>query len=290
MLAAHQLVAELAQIYYEQPNDDTPRAVVAVPPRGWADDPAFVTALLAALAGNPIIQPVTTNQLFDTFPNATVCRVGCRPAAPAAGTNSRSPRSTPSECTIDGFAAAAPAARSVIVPLGDLVLAGESELLGPGQQSAVLHNAGAALDAQLSQLQIASGQSITLTSPERHPADRHRVLRALSGAGDPDHHQRQAPLCQRGDRVDRSTTTIVPGHSHSNVIYVKVRARTSGVFTVPITLTSPAGGLRLASGQIVVRSTATSIVGHHPVDRRGDRPRRVVDANLAEATLPPACG
>ncbi len=32
VLAAHQLVAELAQIYYEQPNDDTARAMVAVAP------------------------------------------------------------------------------------------------------------------------------------------------------------------------------------------------------------------------------------------------------------------
>ena len=32
VLAAHQLVAELAQIYYEKPNDDTARAMVAVAP------------------------------------------------------------------------------------------------------------------------------------------------------------------------------------------------------------------------------------------------------------------
>jgi beta-lactamase regulating signal transducer with metallopeptidase domain len=54
---------------------------------------------------------------------------------------------------------------------------------------------------------------------------------------------------------------VLPGHSHTNVVYVNVRARTSGVFTVGITLESPAGGLQLSSGQIVVRSTATSIVG-----------------------------
>ena len=39
VLAAHQLVAELAQIYYEKPNDDTARAVVAVAPPGWSDRP-----------------------------------------------------------------------------------------------------------------------------------------------------------------------------------------------------------------------------------------------------------
>ena len=56
-------------------------------------------------------------------------------------------------------------------------------------------------------------------------------------------------------------TTVLPGHSHTDVVYVNVRARTSGVFTVAITLHSPSGGLQLSSGQIIVRSTATSIVG-----------------------------
>lgn len=259
VLAAHQLVAELAQIYYEQPNDDAPRAVVAMPPRGWTDDPAFVAALLGSLVGNPIIQPVTTNQLFDTFPNATVCHVGCRPAT-AGGPDLPVGAIDTQREHIDSFAAAAPTARSVIVPLSDLVLAGESELLGPAQQSAVLHNADTALDAQLSQLQIANGQSITLTSPNGTlPIDivssaPYPVRAVLTVASD-------KLLFANGVTGWTKTTTIVPGHSHSNLFYVAVRARTSGVFTVPITLTSPTGVLRLASGQIVVRSTATSIVG-----------------------------
>ena len=67
VLAAHQLLAELAQVYYEQPNDDDPRAIVAVAPTTWPDDPAFVDALLGALDGNPIIQSVTASNLFATF-------------------------------------------------------------------------------------------------------------------------------------------------------------------------------------------------------------------------------
>jgi hypothetical protein len=259
VLAAHQLVAELAQIYYEQPNDEDPRAVVAMPPRGWADDPAFVEALLSSLAGNPIIQPVTTDQLFNTFPNPTVCRVGCRstasggPPLPAAAIGTQRQH-------INGFAAAAPTARSVIVPLEDLVLAGESELLAPAQQSAVLHNTDLALDAQLSQLQVATGQSITLTSatgtlPIDIVSSAPYAMRAVVTITS------DKLLFANGVTGYTDTTTIVPGHNHSNVIYVHVRARTSGVFTVPITLTSPTGVLRLASGQITVRSTATSIVG-----------------------------
>ena len=35
VLAAHQLAAELAQLYYERPNDISVRAVMAVAPTSW---------------------------------------------------------------------------------------------------------------------------------------------------------------------------------------------------------------------------------------------------------------
>ena len=260
VLAAHQLVAELAQIYYEQPNDDTARAVVAVPPSSWSDDPAFVNALLGAVAGNPIIQPVTVAALFATFPGATTCHSGCRlpsgsgsSGLPAAAIRTQRQR-------INSFSVAAPTARSLSAPLGDLVLAGESDLLRPSQQSAVLDNTRSAVDAQLAQLQVASGQSITLTSQQGTlPID------ILSSAPYPV----RATLTVTSDKLLfangttgwTQSTTVLPGHSHTNVVYVKVKARTSGVFTVGITLDAPSGGLLLSSGQIVVRSTATSIVG-----------------------------
>ena len=68
VLAAHQLVAELAQIYFEKPNDTTVRGVVAVAPNGWAANPTFVAALLSALDGNPVVQPVTTADCSPTWP------------------------------------------------------------------------------------------------------------------------------------------------------------------------------------------------------------------------------
>ncbi len=47
----------------------------------------------------------------------------------------------------------------------------------------------------------------------------------------------------------------------TNVVYVNVETRASGLFKVAIAVTSPAGGLVLTSGQVSVRSTATSVVG-----------------------------
>ena len=260
VLAAHQLVAELAQIYYEQPNDDTARAIVAVPPTTWPDDPAFVSALLGALHGNPIIQSVIASNLFATFTDAAGCRGPCRSLSgggtgglPAAAIRTQRQR-------VNSFATAAPTAHNLIVPLGDLVLAGESDLLRPGQQAAVLDNTGSAVDAQLKQLVVAGGQSITLTSQQgRLPIDivssaPYPVTATLTVTSD-------KLLFANGTTGWTQPTTVLPGHSHTDVVYVNVRARTSGVFTVAITLHSPSGGLQLSSGQIVVRSTATSIVG-----------------------------
>ncbi len=85
VLAAYQLSAELAQLYYEQPNGTSPRAVVAVAPTPWTDSPAFVDTLLGSLSANPMVQPVTTDQLFSLFSTAAACRNGpCRLVAPTA--------------------------------------------------------------------------------------------------------------------------------------------------------------------------------------------------------------
>jgi hypothetical protein len=47
----------------------------------------------------------------------------------------------------------------------------------------------------------------------------------------------------------------------NNVIDVRVRTRASGVFRVDVAVHSPSGGLELSSGEVDVRSTATSVVG-----------------------------
>ena len=256
VLAAHQLAAELAQIYYEKPNDTTPRGVVAVAPNDWVADPTFVTALLDALAGNPILQPVTANGLFDTLGGPTPCRDGCRllggpgTGLPAAAIRLQRQR-------INGFASAAPSARSLSQGLGDLVLTGESELLHPGQQSRVLDNAGQALDAQLTQFAVGD-QTITLTSNRAsvpisiESSAPYPVVASMTLTSD--------QLLFVANRTNQLTVPI-PLHGHTNIVDVTVQSRGSGVSKVEVSVRSPAGGLQLSSGEVEVRSTATSVVG-----------------------------
>ena len=231
-----------------------------MPPTTWSDDPAFVGALLGALRDNPIIQAITTSELFAAFTNTSACRDQCRSFSGPAGAGLPAAAIHTQRLRINSFAAAAPTAPDLTVPLGELVLAGESDLLRPDQQAAVLHNTRSAVDAQLAQLAVAGGQSVTLTSQQGTlPIDivssaPYPVTATLTVTSD-------RLLFANGTTGWTQPTTVLPGHSHTNVVYVKVRARTSGVFTVEISLSSPSGGLQLSNGQIVVRSTATSIVG-----------------------------
>ncbi len=257
VLAAHQLVAEAAQIYYERPNDSSPRALVALAPASWPDDPAFVDALLGSLTDNPIVEPVTTAALFATLPVAS-CRNGCR-LAPAGGPGGLPVAAIRAQRhRLDGFDAAAPSAHTVSTGLGDVVLAGESETLRPGQQAEVLQNAGEAVDAQLAQLVVA-GDPVTLTS-----ARGTIQVTVISYA----HYPVAATMTLTSDKLlfpggttQWSHGTTLIGSGHTNIVPVTVQARASGTSKITIVLRSPTGGLTLSSGQVSVRSTATSLVG-----------------------------
>ncbi len=256
VLAASQLVAELAQIYFEKPNDTAPRIVAAVAPTGWADDPAFVSTLLGALGDNPVAEPVTTSDLFGILPTSA-CRTACHSVAGSGGGGLPATAIRTQRQRIGGLvgATSTPSARAVTTQLGDLVLAGESERLRPAQQAGVLRNTDQAVDAQLGQLQVAGDQSITLTS------QRGRVPVTITSSA---RYPVTGTLTLSSDKLlfpDGQTkrVTVVPGIT--NPFYFNVQTRASGLFKVAVTLTSPAGGVTLTSGQVSVRSTATSVVG-----------------------------
>ncbi len=259
VLAAYQLSAELAQLYYEQPNGTSPRAVVAVAPTPWTDSPAFVDTLLGSLSANPMVQPVTTDQLFSLFPTAAACRNGpCRLVAPTATTGLPTTAIVTQRQRVNAFAAAAPGNQALGQQLGDLVLAGEAEILRPAQQSAVLHNAGAAVDAQLGLLSVEGDQSITLTASSGNvPVTvlsnaSYVVTGSLTLSSD-------KLLFDNGQTEWSKSITLPP--RYTKVVYVHVRTRASGTARMDVALRSPDGLLQLATGEISVRSTATSVVG-----------------------------
>jgi hypothetical protein len=258
VLAAHQLVAELAQLYYERPNGITPRAVLAVAPASWSDNPAFVDALLGSLDGNPVVQAVTTSQAFALFPVPTACRTGCRAIGVGGGSGLPAAAIRAQRIRVNGFADAAVGARPLAQQLGDLVLGGEAQALRPAQQSDVVANAGLAVDAQLGQLAVEGDQTITLTASSGLVP-----VTVVSGAGYPV----SGSLALSSDKLlfpngeTQWTRAVVLLPRQSNVVYVRVRTRTSGAFRLDVSLWSPDGTLHLGAGQLSVRSTSSSVVG-----------------------------
>jgi hypothetical protein len=259
VLAAHQLVAELAQMYFEKPNSIVPRGVAVVAPTGWSADPSFVEALLDALDANPIIEPVTTSGLFAAIPAASGCRPGCRLAGAGADQGLPIAAIRTQRIRINDLAVAATGSRPLTTQLSDLVLAGQSEVLRPTEQAHILHNAGSAVDAQLSQVVIAGDRTITFTSQSG-------TIPVTMVANWP--YPVDANLTVTSDKLlftNGSTVFTQPVHllpdGHVNTVDISVRTRVSGLFKVDITLHASDGGLELSRGEITVRSTATSIVG-----------------------------
>ena len=114
------------------------------------------------------------------------------------------------------------------------------------------------IDAQLGQLSLSGDREITLTaSSGRIPvtvvsAAPYPVTGVLGLSSD-------KLLFPGGTSRWSAPVTLLP--HHTNTVYVRVQARTSGSFAVAVTLHSTDRVLRLASGTLTVRSTTTSVVG-----------------------------
>ncbi|HWF21153.1 MAG TPA: DUF6049 family protein [Acidimicrobiales bacterium] len=262
VLAAHQLLADLAQIYFEGGNTQSVRGVVAVPPTDWSADPAFVKTLLGGLAAqNPVVQAVTVTGLFQALGAPVACRAqGCKlAAAPQSGGGLPVTAISNQRNRLDSFskAATAQSAQAPISQISNLLLSAQSETLGSAQQARIVSRTASALNAQLGQLSVAGDKSFTLTARNGNIP-----VTIGSTAGYPV----KGVLTLTSDRLtfpggtSRYSEPVLLNKSTNNR-YVPVQARASGEFKVTVTLTSPTGGLILTRGAVTVRSTATSVVG-----------------------------
>ena len=93
--AAH-FLADLAVLYLDLPGEQ--RGVVALAPRTWQPDRVFLDAVVAGLAGHPVVEAVALDTLFATVPPATdlgeplVRRPAVDPGGSLAGGGGGDPR------------------------------------------------------------------------------------------------------------------------------------------------------------------------------------------------------
>ena len=254
VLAAHQLLAELAEIYFDAPYGRARRAVV-VDPVGWTPNAPFLSTLLSGLSRSPVLATLTLAQAFEAVPIGGNGAPAVRRLVPAPGV-----RAALSEREIASARRAIAVVRSVlpddsglISRLGDAVLLGESATLG---RSAAARYEGAPrrAEAALSHLlKPPAGRTVTLTSrtgkipvsivsTSRFPVHALVELRdpALSfgAAGG-----RPRPIVLVGKTTDRD---------------YQVAARVSGDSRLVVRLLSPVGGKVLLVASFSVRSTFVS--------------------------------
>jgi hypothetical protein len=272
VLRAHALLADLAVVYFDRPGK--PRGVVALAPRNWSPDRAFLDVVLGGLASSPIVKSTTLDTLFSTVPNATRARnttltrpLAANPAAPALPLSAiHAARSK-----LVSFASMLDADNTIDDDLEELLLASESADLRGRQRTQYLDGVDKRIGAEVAHIQVPASRTITLT------ARRGEIPITVQWTGDyPVRIRLQVasdklafpnPSPAPGDGAGAGTggaqgnTRTVDLSRRNTTERFAVQARTSGAFPLRITLAAPDGSLVLGRARFTVRSTAFSGVG-----------------------------
>ncbi|MDQ1429192.1 MAG: putative peptidoglycan lipid flippase, partial [Acidimicrobiaceae bacterium] len=274
LLAAHQLIADLALVQLELPNRRGGRGVVVTPPLDWHPDKTFLATVLDGLAKAPMLAPVTVDRLFS---DVTPLQSGQNPLVRGIAPGDQQPRSQ----TI-GDAAAIRAARKFIPSLASLIppgtpaitdierhlLISESADVGDRSRPDEVAAATAMSDHLKSMVRLPGNQSITFTARQGLIP-----ISILSGASFPLRVKVRVTSQKLGFQpvqlpggscaVDSGTSEVctLDLRAQNTTVRIPVVAKTTGVFSLTVSLDTPDGGLNLATNQDTVRSTAASGVG-----------------------------
>jgi hypothetical protein len=309
VLAAHQLLADLAILYGDAPGTKTDhRGVVVSTPQDWQPDAAFLQSFLEGLAKSPLLNATTLDGFFATVPEATVSH-GRAPLvrkltpdprifADAAGLSPDAVRST--SARLAAFSSVLDKDNPILERDKRMLLVALSDDLDPQSRRAQLGRVDANVRAGLHLIKLPSPRRITLTARTGS-----LPVTVLSEAGYP----MQVSVRLQSDKLsfpgagstgDASQLKEVrPGNNQESFT---VRARTAGSFPLHISVYSPNGQLLLASTTFTVQSTALSGVGlvltaasllflavwwgRHAL--RGRRARRLVPSPVAGAAPSPS--
>jgi Family of unknown function (DUF6049) len=279
VLVANQILAELAMIDLETPNDV--RGVVIMPPPRVAVDPVFLSVLLGGLAGDPLVKAVVLRQLFSDVPLAPSGNGGpmvrqLEGQAGAAGTLGGVGQL---QAALDDVAAAGevygPGA-PLVNGLSQRLFVSLSSAFSATQRSemvaAVLQSARLALG----KVRLPPPVSITLTSRQgRLP------LTVVSAAGSPVKvllvlTSEQLSFLQanfsegscvpvhagggRGPAVSEDCQLTLSGPT--TILRVPVVVRAPGAFPLSLQVETPSGTKVLKTTTDTVRSTAISDIGY----------------------------
>jgi hypothetical protein len=257
-LAAAEVLGELAFLHFEQPNLGAPRVVAFVTTATRQVGTSFVTTVLAGLARNPVLTPVSATEAFravpvgaNGFPAVRSLVLGySKPLAPSTISEIEHLR-----ITTDALSSAVVKGDTPIPSIEGELLSAEQPMAG-GERSQIMADVQHRLQLELGNFRIYDGP-ITLTE---------------SGASLPITVFSSAPYTVTGTLVLTSPRLTFPGLADNRVVdfrldssvsttRVPARALVNGDLPLIVTLYSPDGRLVLARAEITVRATGFSYVG-----------------------------
>lgn len=254
VLAAHQLLADLAQIYFDDPH--LVRAVAVVAPVTWRPSNAFLSTALSGLASSPLVSAMSVSQALRTVPVAR--RSGGAPltrrVTPRPLSRLPSGAALHAYQLVTAFSSAAGAANPEVHILRQDVLAAVGYPSAPSSVTRSLGKVGSVLSAQLAKLQVINDRTVTLTS-----ATGQVPITVVSGLGYPLHAV--VRLVSSKLRFPGGPARTVTAVKHDTTLRFPVKARASGIFPLRVEVTSPSGHLVLARARLSIRSTAASLAG-----------------------------
>jgi hypothetical protein len=250
-LAAENVLAELAQVFYELPNALGPRAVVIAPTR-IPTDATFLTDVLTGLAASPILRSSTLASIYSTVP------VGSNPTINiVSGTLGKADpaQRLPGAAIVQARQIAAAVASAVANTglsqrLHDSLFLAESAGLSSGARDRYLAAPTEELHDLSHELSVVADHSVTLTARTGKVP-----ITITSTAGEPVTlivHLESSALEFRSARK----TVTISQQSYQDVI--EVTARTSGESPLNIELLTTVGALQLGHGSLQINSTAVS--------------------------------
>lgn len=261
VLRAQQLLADLAEIYFDSPDFQSARGVALIAPQSWLPKLAFLNAMLSGLRSSPVITIVPVAKLFATVPRGT-CQTpppqvtGCSAAIrtiesprPTNQTTDTSAQVDTARTQLAELSSVIPTGSATIHNLEDAILLSETTGLAANVRQAYLSSALATMYKLGSELSLPAGRTVTVTSSSaRFP------IAITSNSKTPVH----AVLEISGqDLSSSSDLDVVLKHGTTSFI-VRVHTRTSGDSSVQLQLLSPMGHLQLSRADLTIRSTAIS--------------------------------
>lgn len=255
-LLAHHLLADLAVIYLDRPGDDERRGVAAVAPRDWRPSRQFLDVVATGLALSPIVEPISLDTLFGAVPTAsdesgaTMVRTTATPNPGALPEVAEDLRDARRHLDSLGSVLGSDNTTSAVIE-EHLLVAESSDLESAALRKAYVASAERQVLAQLEEIQMPEGRSITLTARTGEIPVTFR-----NNTGQPV----RVVVRIESDRLDFPAGTVQTLElSRLNTTErFPVVARASGAFPIRITLESPDGHLVVGRARITVRSTAAS--------------------------------